>query len=62
MRLAELLARQDEAAADDPRGPVLRSTIFQRDDVVMRLVDVRGALDSDPARCSVSRTTAGRPS
>ncbi|MFI6437359.1 SchA/CurD-like domain-containing protein [Streptomyces sp. NPDC050759] len=48
MRLAELLARQDEAAADDPRGPVLRSTIFQRDDVVMRLVDVRGALDSDP--------------
>ncbi|MDH6451605.1 MULTISPECIES: SchA/CurD-like domain-containing protein [unclassified Streptomyces] len=49
MQLAELLARQDEAAADDPRGPVLRSTIFQRDDVVMRLVDVRGALDSDPA-------------
>ncbi|MFF1717619.1 SchA/CurD-like domain-containing protein [Streptomyces sviceus] len=48
MRLAELLARQDEAAADDPRGPVLRSTIFQRDDVVMRLVDVRGPLDSDP--------------
>ncbi|MFI0510449.1 heme-degrading monooxygenase HmoA [Streptomyces canus] len=48
MRLAELLARQDEAAADDPRGPVLRSTIFQRDDVVMRLVDVRGPLDGDP--------------
>ncbi|MFJ4201809.1 SchA/CurD-like domain-containing protein [Streptomyces sviceus] len=48
MQLAELLARQDEAAADDPRGPVLRSTIFQRDDVVMRLVDVRGPLDSDP--------------
>ncbi|MDH6549903.1 SchA/CurD-like domain-containing protein [Streptomyces sp. SAI-041] len=48
LQLAELLARQDEAAADDPRGPVLRSTIFQRDDVVMRLVDVRGPLDSDP--------------
>ncbi|WP_030600322.1 SchA/CurD-like domain-containing protein [Streptomyces fulvoviolaceus] len=48
MRLAELLARQDEAAADDPHGPVLRSTIFQRDDVVVRLVDVRGGLDTDP--------------
>ena len=48
MRLAELLARQDEAAADDPQGPVLRSTIFQRDDVVVRLVDVRGGLDTDP--------------
>lgn len=48
MRLAELLARQDEAAADDPRGPVLRSTIFQRDDIVVRLVDLRGGLDTDP--------------
>jgi heme-degrading monooxygenase HmoA len=43
MRLAELLARRDEVAADDPRGPVLRSTIFQRDDVVVRLMDVRDA-------------------
>ncbi|MFB8245976.1 SchA/CurD-like domain-containing protein [Streptomyces sp. NPDC055952] len=51
MRLAELLAHHDEAAADDPRNPVLRSTIFQRDDVVVRLVDMRGALeDADPAR------------
>ncbi|MGW3462063.1 SchA/CurD-like domain-containing protein [Streptomyces olivaceoviridis] len=41
MRLAELLAQQDEAAAGDPDSPVLRSTIFQRDDVVVRLVDVR---------------------
>ncbi|MFG3016374.1 SchA/CurD-like domain-containing protein [Streptomyces cinerochromogenes] len=41
MRLAELLAQQDEAAAEDPDSPVLRSTIFQRDDVVVRLVDVR---------------------
>ncbi|MBC2905336.1 SchA/CurD-like domain-containing protein [Streptomyces cupreus] len=48
LRLAELLARQDEAAADDPHGPVLRSTIFQRDDVVVRLVDVRGGIDTDP--------------
>ncbi|MGW0826339.1 SchA/CurD-like domain-containing protein [Streptomyces sp. NPDC002845] len=48
MRLAELLAQGDEAAADDPHGPVLRSTIFQRHDVVVRLIDVRGGLDADP--------------
>ncbi|MEU1040723.1 SchA/CurD-like domain-containing protein [Streptomyces sp. NPDC005551] len=51
MKLAEHLARQDEAAADDPRSPVLRSTIFQRDDVVVRLIDVRGGLETaDPAQ------------
>jgi heme-degrading monooxygenase HmoA len=51
MKLAELLARQDEAAADDPRSPVLRSTIFQRDDVVVRLIDVCGGLDAaDPVQ------------
>ncbi|GAA2477154.1 SchA/CurD-like domain-containing protein [Streptomyces longisporus] len=50
MRLAEALARQDEAAADDPRSPILRSTVFQRDDVVVRLIDVRGGLTAaDPA-------------
>ncbi|MEU3661308.1 SchA/CurD-like domain-containing protein [Streptomyces sp. NPDC032940] len=49
-RLARLLAQRDEAAADDPRSPVLCSTIFQRDDVVVRLIDVRGGLDAcDPA-------------
>ncbi|MGW5328931.1 SchA/CurD-like domain-containing protein [Streptomyces sp. NPDC004014] len=41
MRLAELLAHADSQCADDPAGPVLRSTVFQRDDVVVRLVDVR---------------------
>ncbi|MFI6039955.1 SchA/CurD-like domain-containing protein [Streptomyces sp. NPDC051315] len=50
MRLAQLLAEQDEAAAEDPRNPVLCSTIFQRDDVVVRLIDVRGGLGAgDPA-------------
>ncbi|MFJ5777012.1 SchA/CurD-like domain-containing protein [Streptomyces sp. NPDC093094] len=49
MRLAELLAEQDAAAADDTGNPVLRSTIFQRDDVVVRLVDLRGGSDADPA-------------
>jgi heme-degrading monooxygenase HmoA len=46
MRLAELLARQDAAAAEEPGGPVQRSTIFQREDVVVRLIDVRGGLDA----------------
>ncbi|MGV9628500.1 SchA/CurD-like domain-containing protein [Streptomyces sp. NPDC003487] len=50
MRLAELLAQRDEAAAEDPGSPVLRSTIFQRDEIVVRLLDVRGGLDADPAR------------
>ncbi|MFI9150327.1 SchA/CurD-like domain-containing protein [Streptomyces sp. NPDC053367] len=48
MRLAELLAQQD-AAADSADSPVLRSTIFQRDDVVVRLVDLRAGADADPA-------------
>ncbi|MCM8550900.1 SchA/CurD-like domain-containing protein [Streptomyces sp. STCH 565 A] len=56
MRLAQLLAERDEAAADDPLSPVLCSTIFQRDDVVVRLVDLRGDLHAgDPA------TTLGLP-
>jgi hypothetical protein len=29
---------------------VCAATIFQRDDVVVRLVDVRGSLEADPAR------------
>ncbi|MEW2292174.1 SchA/CurD-like domain-containing protein [Streptomyces sp. NPDC006743] len=49
MRLAELLAQHDERAADDPASPVLRSTVFERDDVVVRLIDVRDGLDADPA-------------
>jgi heme-degrading monooxygenase HmoA len=50
LRLAGLLAQHDEAAADDPRSPVLRSTIFQRDDVVVRLIDVRGGVDGGDAK------------
>ena len=48
MALARLLARQDEAAADDPTAPIASSTIFQRDDIVVRLIDVRGPLDAEP--------------
>ncbi|WP_086865998.1 SchA/CurD-like domain-containing protein [Streptomyces viridochromogenes] len=50
LALAELLARQDEAAAADPASPVHRSTVFQREDIVVRLVDVRGEPETDPAR------------
>ncbi|MFJ3633716.1 SchA/CurD-like domain-containing protein [Streptomyces sp. NPDC090112] len=46
--LAELLARQDEEAAQRPDGPVRSSSIFQRDDIVVRLIDVRGPLDAEP--------------
>jgi hypothetical protein len=46
--LARFLAQQDEAAADDPDSPVHASTVFQRDDIVVRLVDVTGELDLDP--------------
>ncbi|MEV6841476.1 SchA/CurD-like domain-containing protein [Streptomyces sp. NPDC051133] len=51
MRLAELLAQGDEAAAENAGSPILRSTIFQRDDVVVRLVDVRAGQhpDLDPS-------------
>lgn len=49
MKLAELLAQHDERAAGDPDSPVLQSTVYERDDVVVRLIDVHGGLDADPA-------------
>ncbi|MFB7032128.1 MULTISPECIES: SchA/CurD-like domain-containing protein [unclassified Streptomyces] len=48
MDLAKLLAHQDAAAADDPGSPVHGSTVFHRDDIVVRLVDITGDLDLDP--------------
>ncbi|HEY9373746.1 SchA/CurD-like domain-containing protein [Streptomyces sp.] len=48
MELARLLAQQDQAAADDPNSPVHSSTLFQRDDIVVRLIDITGDLDLDP--------------
>ncbi|MGW7458960.1 SchA/CurD-like domain-containing protein [Streptomyces sp. NPDC054797] len=68
--LARFLARQDEAAAAH-RGenPVRSSSIFQRDDIVVRLIDVRGPLDAEPeissgafgprAAAVLARLTAG---
>ncbi|MFK4221987.1 SchA/CurD-like domain-containing protein [Streptomyces sp. NPDC019890] len=49
MALARLLAKQDAAAADSPDSPIASSTIFQRDDIVVRLIDVDGRLDDRPA-------------
>ncbi|CAM5654374.1 SchA/CurD-like domain-containing protein [Streptomyces atroolivaceus] len=49
MALARLLAGQDEEVADDASSPVESSTIFQRDDIVVRLLEVRGPLDAQPA-------------
>ncbi|MFB6523375.1 SchA/CurD-like domain-containing protein [Streptomyces sp. NPDC056401] len=39
--LARFLARQDEEAAHRPDAPTVSSSIFQRDDIVVRLIDVR---------------------
>ncbi|MFD7863195.1 SchA/CurD-like domain-containing protein [Streptomyces sp. NPDC057682] len=50
MALARLLAGHDEEAADDPGSPIESSTIFQRDDVVVRLLEVSGPLDAHPAQ------------
>ena len=50
MALARLLAGQDEEAAEDVAGPIESSTIFQRDDVVVRLLEVSGPLDAQPAQ------------
>jgi heme-degrading monooxygenase HmoA len=47
--LARLLARQDAAAAGAPDNPVLSVTVFHRDDLVVRLVDVAGDPEDAPA-------------
>ncbi len=49
LALARFLAQQDEVAADSPDNAILSSTVFQRDDIVVRLVDVAGQLGAHPA-------------
>ncbi|WP_030251312.1 MULTISPECIES: SchA/CurD-like domain-containing protein [unclassified Streptomyces] len=49
MVLAKLLSQQDETAADDPASPVHRSTVFHRDDLVVRLIDTLDP-ETDPVR------------
>nr|Q02587.1 RecName: Full=Polyketide synthase CurD [Streptomyces cyaneus]CAA44378.1 CurD [Streptomyces cyaneus] len=48
MALARLLSRQDETAAADPAGPVTAATVFQREEIVVRLIDVPGDPETDP--------------
>ncbi|MCX5195251.1 antibiotic biosynthesis monooxygenase [Streptomyces sp. NBC_00249] len=70
--VARFLARQDEAAAKLPTSPVLSSTVFQRDDVVVRLLDVRGpaearfaagfGIDGTRGAAVLHRLLAGAPS
>ncbi|NBM16266.1 SchA/CurD-like domain-containing protein [Streptomyces sp. GC420] len=49
MALARLLSQQDATASDDTRSLVRRSVVYQRDDIVVRLIDVSGSIDTDPA-------------
>ncbi|MFI1016251.1 SchA/CurD-like domain-containing protein [Streptomyces sp. NPDC020965] len=49
LAVARFLSQQDEAAADDPRNPIVGSTVFQRDDIVVRLLDLSGPLDAYPS-------------
>jgi heme-degrading monooxygenase HmoA len=49
MELARLLAEQQQRAVDAPRNPVLSATLFQRDDIVVRLGDVEGDPEDAPA-------------
>ncbi|PWI42948.1 SchA/CurD-like domain-containing protein [Streptomyces sp. ICBB 8177] len=47
--VARLLARHDESGAARPDGPVAAATVFLRDDLVVRLVDLREAAADHPA-------------
>ncbi|GAA2795634.1 SchA/CurD-like domain-containing protein [Kitasatospora paracochleata] len=47
--VAELLSRQDEQAVEDHASPLVRSTVFQREDRVVRLVDLTVEPERDPA-------------
>lgn len=47
--VAEYLSRQDRAAVQDASSPLVRSTVFQRDDCVVRLVDLTGPAARDSA-------------
>lgn len=46
--VAKLLAGQDESGAGDAAGPVAASTVFLREDTVVRLVDLRVPIDQAP--------------
>ncbi|WCN03251.1 SchA/CurD-like domain-containing protein [Streptomyces sp. M92] len=60
--LARLLARQDAVAAHAPDSPVLAATVFHRDDLVVRLVDLDGEPEDAPAFVLGLHGSAGAPS
>ncbi|OKJ05679.1 SchA/CurD-like domain-containing protein [Kitasatospora sp. CB01950] len=47
--LAALLAGEDEHAAADPGSPLVRATVYRREDLVVRLVDLLADPAADPA-------------
>ncbi|MBP0450842.1 MULTISPECIES: SchA/CurD-like domain-containing protein [unclassified Kitasatospora] len=47
--VAALLAEYDNLATADPTGPVATAVVFHREDVVVRLVDLRVPAEADPA-------------
>ncbi|MGW4894094.1 SchA/CurD-like domain-containing protein [Kitasatospora sp. NPDC004240] len=47
--VASLLAAHDELASADPTGPVAASTVFHREDTVVRLADLRVPAEAVPA-------------
>ncbi|MER7670011.1 SchA/CurD-like domain-containing protein [Kitasatospora sp. NPDC096128] len=47
--VAELLFDHDNLATADPTGPVAAATVFQREDTVVRLVDLRVPAEAEPA-------------
>ncbi|WP_371498055.1 antibiotic biosynthesis monooxygenase [Kitasatospora sp. NBC_00374] len=46
--LADLLAGQDQLAAAEPGGVLAAATLFQREDVVVRVVDLTAAPETSP--------------
>ncbi|MFJ6215433.1 SchA/CurD-like domain-containing protein [Streptomyces sp. NPDC092296] len=46
---AKLLAGHDELAVRDSANPLVRSTVFQREDVLVRMVDLSSDAPEDPA-------------
>ncbi|MEU3600351.1 SchA/CurD-like domain-containing protein [Streptomyces sp. NPDC006798] len=44
LAVARLLAQQDEEAAAHGQDPIVSSTVFHRDDIVVRLIDVSGPI------------------
>lgn len=56
--LAMLLAQQDVVSMSDPSGPVLACTVFHRDDLVVRLVDMEDEPENSPGAALALHTSA----